>query len=251
MVTRAQVISMLKDTANNIVGTLTLVLQLSMSLLETSNPSVEEEQMPPAVAHQLANMCQELDRQRQLLQEVMNQQKSRNMSMAEMSPPRGSLPLSAMPGLPDHFPEPEDDSFSVISVTPSATVEIPSFRPSQAAPPSTNRPLAIAGIPMNSHPRGTEAAPDNHGSRAPVTTPPTLTLSQWGQKKVNWGKKHPGKSFYQVLHEDPGYLDWARPRYGSLSPDQRDFVDYACAQLENDAEMERRHAHMPNPTRRS
>lgn len=249
MVTRAQVINMLKDAANTIVGTLTLVLQLSMNLLETNSQPVEEEQMPPALTQQLANMCTELDRQRHLLQEVVEHQRSRSLALTELPPMTGS-PVRQDPVGIDHFPEPEDDSFSVISAVPPRMPESRRQVPSQAASSNHGAPTAIAGIPLSSSARAAEAVPDNRGSRALTSSPPTLTLSQWGQKRVNWGKKHPGKTFFQVLHEDPGYLDWARPRYNSLSPEQRDFVDYAVTQLESDAEMDRRHNRLMNSPHR-
>ena len=60
MVSRTQMISMLKDAANAIVGTLTLVLQLSMNLIEM-NTQLDEEEMPTAISQQLETMCQELN----------------------------------------------------------------------------------------------------------------------------------------------------------------------------------------------
>eukprot|EP00435_Cladocopium_sp_Y103_P008652 s5213_g2.t1 len=49
------------EAANAIMGTLTLVLQLSMSLIEMNAP-LEEEEMPPVLSQQLESMCQELTR---------------------------------------------------------------------------------------------------------------------------------------------------------------------------------------------
>ena len=68
------------------------------------------------------------------------------------------------------------------------------------------------------------------------------TLTQWGQKMITWGKKHIGKTYYQTLCEDMGYLDWSRARYTSLPPTQKDFVDFCCAQLEHDAVTARQNA---------
>ena len=70
MVSRTQMISMLKDAANAIVGTLTLVLKLLMSLIKM-NTQLDEEEMPTAISQQLETMCQELNRQRNLLQEIV------------------------------------------------------------------------------------------------------------------------------------------------------------------------------------
>ena len=104
MVSRTQMISMPKDAANAIVGTLTLVLQLSMSLIEM-NTQLDEEEMPTAISQQLESMCQELNRQKNLLQEIVESQRRQ---------PGGR---SGSPTLPD----PEEDSFSVISYGAKST----------------------------------------------------------------------------------------------------------------------------------
>ena len=54
---------------------------------------------------------------------------------------------------------------------------------------------------------------------------PTMTLQEWGQRIITWGKKHKGKSFAQTMNLDPGYLSWCQARFNSLPPDQQDFVD--------------------------
>ena len=232
MVTRTQMINMLKDAANAIMGTLTIVLQLSMSLIEMS-PTQEEEEMPPMMSQQLENMCQELNRQRNLLQEMVELQKRQGGGLL------GS-PTSHAPRL-----DPEDDSFSVISYG-ARSIEPPTTRPSQSAGVQ-HRPLAIAGIPLVQVPQvpvedpapAARPASSASASMPAPTAGSHLTLAQWGQRKITWGKKHTGKTYYQTLNEDMGYLDWSRARYNSLPPQQQDFVDYCCAQLENDARMAR------------
>ena len=223
MVTRAQMIGMLKDAANAIMATLTLVLQLSMSLIEMK-PQMDEEEMPPALTHQLETMCQELGRQRHMLQEIVELQKR---------PPGAAL---GSPSGTDLLPDPEEDSFSVISYGGKST-ELPTTRPSLPAG-SNQRALAITGIPVTHVPPTPVEGPQTVTSTM-VTKPGSmqgqLTLAQWGQKKIVWGKKHTGKTYYQTLCEDMGYLDWCRARYMSLPPPQKDFVDYCCAQLEHDA----------------
>ena len=74
-----------------------------------------------------------------------------------------------------------------------------------------------------------------HGDPAPMH----LTLAEWGQRKVTWGKKHPGHTYFQVLSGDMGYFEWSLQRYNSLPPHQQDFVDYCRAQLEADADQDR------------
>ena len=232
MVTRAQMINMLKEAANAIMGTLTLVLQLSMNLIEMS-PSQEEEEMPPVMSQHLEAMCLELSRQRNLLQEIVELQKHQGGG------------LMGSPGKTGHHLDPEEDSYSVISYG-TRSIEPPTARPSQTGG-AQHRPLAIAGIPLAQVPQVPVEGPAPAVSSTPMTSAPKpaapagnpLTLAQWGQKKIAWGKKHTGKTYYQTLCEDMGYLEWSRARYLSLPPPQQDFVDYCCAQLENDALMAR------------
>ena len=56
--------------------------------------------------------------------------------------------------------------------------------------------------------------------------PGNLTLDQWGTNVVNFGRKHKGKTFAAVMHQDAGYLQWSLARYGSLTPEHQDFVRY-------------------------
>ena len=133
MVTRAQMINMLKEAANAIMGTLTLVLQLSMNLIEMS-PSQEEEEMPPVMSQHLEAMCLELSRQRNLLQEIVELQKHQGGG------------LMGSPGKTGHHLDPEEDSYSVISYG-TRSIEPPTARPSQTGG-AQHRSLAIAGIPL-------------------------------------------------------------------------------------------------------
>ena len=119
MVNRSQMITMLKDAANAIMGTLTIVLQLSMNLIEMS-PSMDEEEMPPMMSQQLENMCHELSRQRGLLQEMVEMQK------------RQSGGQMGSPARTDQPPDPEEDSFSVISYG-NRSIDLQTTKPSQTA----------------------------------------------------------------------------------------------------------------------
>ena len=65
----------------------------------------------------------------------------------------------------------------------------------------------------------------------PTTQPQGLTVQEWGQHVVAWGRKHKGKRFCDVLKEDLGYYEWSRARYTSLPPDQQDFVRYCQVAL--------------------
>lgn len=230
-------ISMLKDAANTIMGTLMLVLQLSMSMLEVNPQQAPEEQIAPGLAAQLETMSAQLTAQRNLLQEIKNQMPAGTPVMEMQAPsflPRGHVTEESDPGL-------DLDEFSMVSgVMPRMPSRLNNNQPGPAqASTAASYPSAAPAV---------AAAPENQNlAMVPVGPPapaaaPALTLAQWGQKRITWGKKRPGKSFYQTVQEDVGYVEWFRARYSSIQPEQRDFVDYACAQLDHDGEMARRQA---------
>lgn len=107
--------------------------------------------------------------------------------------------------------------------------------------------MAATSVTVPRTPILPEAGPSNPGTEmnamamVPVgTVAPRLNLAQWGQRRITWGKKHIGSTYYQTML-DSGYVEWSRKRYNSLSVDQRDFVDYALAQMEFDATQQQRH----------
>ena len=64
--------------------------------------------------------------------------------------------------------------------------------------------------------------------------PGNLTLAEWGTNTVNFGRKHKGKTFQQVMERDPGYLQWSLARYGSLMPEHQDFCRFGQLWLANE-----------------
>ena len=86
-------------------------------------------------------------------------------------------------------------------------------------------------------------APRRGGSTMTARPPPVnqvnrsaaaRLLIEWGQSPITWGKKHRGKTFLQVLRDDPGYYAWSLARLASLPPPQQDFVRFCQEQLEAD-----------------
>ena len=110
------------------------------------------------------------------------------------------------------MPEPEEDGSSAVWEIMSATAAVP------VVPPSL--PMGMPG----------------HANTLRRVTPGNISIQEWGQKKITWGKKHPGRSFAETFHRDPGYLKWCSDRYNSLMPEQQEFVDYCRLKLEIDAE---------------
>ena len=50
-----------------------------------------------------------------------------------------------------------------------------------------------------------------------------MTIGDWSQCRITWGKKHRGQTYVQVLRTDPGYYLWALARFNSDSRDSRFF----------------------------
>lgn len=46
-------------------------------------------------------------------------------------------------------------------------------------------------------------------STTTATAAGSLTLAEWGQRVISWGKKHRGKTFVHTMEADPGYLAWS------------------------------------------
>lgn len=246
MSNREAAIHMLKETANTIMGTLRLVLQVSMSMIEIRNPDAAEEETMPQLTNQLRAMNQEMMRQRALLQQLAENQNAQipgsgGLSLRQLPMPEsaiGTQDVQAMPVSATLSDEDDLDNFSMVSSTkgpknnqalrsPAKEVR----KASQAAPSSHPQ------VPMSPPPVETV---EIYGNKSLVEQPSLrLTLAEWGQRKISWGRKHPGRTYYQVLSEDMGYFEWSLSRYHSLPAPQQDFVDFCRAQLEASAAQDR------------
>ena len=92
---QGQMLITLKGIAETLLSLLTLLLQVMMRQIET-NPALESEEESPHQSETQAmmnNMMQELQSQRNLLQEMMNQQSRVSRSEAASGPPTGRLSL--------------------------------------------------------------------------------------------------------------------------------------------------------------
>ena len=233
MSNREAAIHMLKETANTIMGTLTLVLQVSMSMIEIRNPDAAEEETMPQLTNQLRAMNQEMMRQRALLQQLAENQNAQ-------IPGSGGLPLRQ---LPEPGTAHQEAQAMPISATLSDEDDLDNFSMvSSLKGPKNSQALRH---PAKEARKTSQAAPSNH-HQVPMSPPPPvetveiygnsnalveqsalrLTLAEWGQKKISWGRKHPGRTYYQVLSEDMGYFEWSLSRYNSLPAPQQDFVDF-------------------------
>jgi hypothetical protein len=200
-------------------------------MIEVNAPDHAEEGHMPQLTSQLQAMCQEMTRQRALLQRLAE---SQNKKM-----PTPVLPVMVIPTRNmnvEHMPNSatlsdEDDDFSVVSPKTAPSTIVQPVSKTKKSP--AKEPTASTSNPALPNKR---AYPMQiYGDPAPMH----LTLSEWGQRKVTWGKKHPGHTYFQVLSGDMGYFEWSLQRYHSLPPHQQDFVDYCRAQLEADADQDR------------
>ena len=77
--------------------------------------------------------------------------------------------------------------------------------------------------------------PPSANPTTPVNHPPSL--NEWGRTQITWGRKHKGRTFIQVLRDDPGYFTWSRARFASLPPPQQDFVRFCQVQMDVDQQQ--------------
>lgn len=212
---------------------LTLLLQIMISQLEQPNIETEVNALEnPETSQQLAQMMTELQNQRTLLEGLIQDRRqvignhqipagvttspqrqtvSRPRSTPAPLTPQSSAAISSAWTLADEEDEaamlgldhaslglnPEEALDSRMPTLPAAAVA--SARVSRPV----SQPLAIA-----------------------ATAAGSLTLAEWGQRVISWGKKHRGKTFTHTMEVDPGYLAWCQPRFNSLNPEMQDFVRF-------------------------
>ena len=82
------------------------------------------------------------------------------------------------------------------------------------------------GTPSPSSPANDQARGQGsqHANQSLAWT--TTAMDQWGQKRVTWGKKHPGKTYQLVYETDSQYVSWCLSRINSLDAQIGDFARY-------------------------
>ena len=75
-------------------------------------------------------------------------------------------------------------------------------------------------------------APKAHAGPGQPPRSRGMTIQEWGNLVVTWGRKHRGKTFRQVMDEDWGYYTWSQARFGSLPPEHQDFCRFCQVRLE-------------------
>ena len=242
----APMMGSLRTVAEAVVSLLTLLLQFMIHQLEGLPENPEN---PPEMMQTLGSMVQELQNQRTLLQSLMSQghprqsiRDSTGASTQAESSPKMPAPRSPPTVLAPRVVDVNSLPVSSQRVTQAIhrQLEAPA---SEAATMVTNRVtnwqvleeseeeviVDIEGRRLELSPV-IPALPAGSAQRAPCA----MTVGDWGQTRIGWGKKHKGKTYAQVYHSDSGYFQWANARYNSLTPEIQDFVRYCRVQEDLD-----------------
>ena len=232
----------IKTVSEAVMGILTLLLQVMVQQLEVqSNNPEEDPESPPEVLQTMESMVRELQHQREVLQglQVSMQTSDRNQRSEVPRSVRqvANSPARAAPA-----------SLAAGSVNNSLVAE--AFRQAQLVPVNRDFDQQSRGghstrtwaFVEESEEELIMEAPRRGGSTT-TARPPHVNqvnrsaaarmLIEWGQSQIT-GKKHKGKTFLQVLREDPGYYAWSLARLASLPPPQQEFVRFCEEQLEAD-----------------
>jgi hypothetical protein len=245
----------LKTVAEAVISLLTMLLQFLIHQLENMP---EDSDSPPEMMQTMEGMVQELQNQRAMLQSLMSQRAQNriaqgstgNSTGAEGSPkiPTARSPPRALTGTP------KADSMPVTSKRVAQSLQL------QAAPSVAEATTAVttrvsnwemleeeevildlegrqielgAAVPRMDLSACLLGTTSNLGALVPRAST-QLTVSEWSQCRITWGKKHRGQTYVQVLRTDPGYVQWALVRFNSLTPEIQDFVKYCQVQMDLD-----------------
>ena len=246
----AQMMTSLKTVAEAVISLLTMLLQFLINQLETVPEGPENS---PEVMQAMEGMVLELQNQRTMLQSLMTSaqnapsrraQGSTGDSIAGESSPQQLAPRQS----PSRAPK-----------TPSEVAPLPmtALRVAQVLqePPTATMPTAAMTSRVSNWQMIEESEAEviidlegrqidlNPPSQLGSTTPlgvmiprasTQMTVADWGQCRVTWGKKHKGRTYIQVLRQDPSYYQWAVARFANLTPDVQDFVRFCQVQMDLD-----------------
>ena len=244
---RNETVQALKNLANLVMSVLTMLLQVSMQMIEG-----EIQQDSADLTQHLEQMYGQLDQQRTFLQALINHQQGRSSTtLHNQGPPETTNAAAYRQAMAQKSPTrstPPRDVLSKSSNVPSRIAGIPipqSGSPTPVVPELEGCGSSVWEVMSASSLGGHVPLEDMQvvavqAASGPATlrsvTPGNISIHEWGQKVIAWGKKHPGKTFAEVLRTDPGYFSWISARYTSLPPNQQEFVDYCRLKLEIDAE---------------
>ena len=249
-----QMMSSLKTVAEAVISLLTMLLQFLIHQLEVMPDDAEN---PSEMMGVMESMVQELQNQRSVLQSLMTTSRD-----AQKRGARGSTGDSTSAGVPalETTPQsPPSQSMPMPSCPNQMSVNSQRVAQVLQRPPLAlaNEQTTITGRVANwqlieemeeevvldlegRNLMGPNLSPANvlgsTGALGPLipTASAQMTVGDWSQCRVTWGKKHKGKTYHQVLTLDPSYYQWAVARFQSLTPEQQDFVRYCQVQMDLD-----------------
>ena len=242
----------LKTVSEALIGLLTMLLQFLVHQLEVQP---EESESPSEAMQTMESMVLELQNQRNLLQSLMSssgaQRRRGQNSGGTTSMPEGSTTM-----LPR---SPPTQTVQTAAPTDVNTPPVSSQRVAQAlqrqalanqAENATVMTTRVSNWQVLAESEEEEVILDLEGRRLDVSPPligttsalgsmnprasTQMTVGEWGQCRITWGKKHKGHTYHQVLRTDPGYYQWSLARFQSLPPNQQDFVKYCQVQMDLD-----------------
>ena len=232
----------LKGVAESMIALMTMLLQILISQLEVSNSSEmleESNEANPEMRQTLENMVQELQNHRNILQglQMANQQALQNQvarptsgqaSGSNSTPAPGGSGVSRGQGTRPPRPLP--------NVNLQALALQPMGHPVSPTGTMTNSTWILAEeeelieerISVMNAPTSTTTTPG-------TTAPRPMSITELGQKVITWGRKQKGKTWLEVFQSDIGYYHWSLARYGSLPPDQQEFVRFCQMRIDLEA----------------
>ena len=249
----------IKTVSDAIVGILTLLLQVIVFQLERQPASPEEDpENPPEILQTMESMIQELHNQREMLQNLQqSMQQSQTVRNSRNDPARRALPAaSSTPRDSRMSTRPSQAAPTLLNEAFRQAHQVSAPRPDfdqQSRGGTSTRTWAFveeeeAELILDQDGRNLLESPPTPSLRGLPSASPTptsavgviglperpLSLVEWGQKTISWGRKHKGRNYLQVLREDPGYYAWSLARFASLPANQQDFVKFCQVQLDVD-----------------
>lgn len=249
---------MIRETADAVMQLLKILLTLLMNQVQTQVEEQGEQLVPNEHALQMQHLMQEVQSQKAMLQQIASNLKMPGTKPT--SPGHRDSEWSEVSEREIHLWEDElqmmnekgqaSGALSPVRVTTSQSVTSPPSgkKPSQAVPagmsgarsrqieaPALGGPILAPGgvwIPEEKVSGSEFTAP--HGRDVAWTQD---AMTSWGRKTITWGKKHPGKMYYQIYETDDQYANWCLSRINSLGMPVLDFAKYCQVRRQMEAHL--------------
>ena len=220
-------VSALKTIAEALIRLLTMLLQILVQQLEKQEvlAEMEIENEPETHAH-LQDMMRQIQQQGatlEALREELEVQKKTPEKKVRPQPAAAPMSIASMTsGSSTPLSKPQVPNVSQRkSRAPSVVSQAASWQEIEAEEETILVQEMALSVPVE--------LTQGRASVPPAPTlplPGNLTISEWGTNMINFGRKHKGKTFSEVMEKDPGYLQWSLARYGSLMPEHQDFCRF-------------------------